>query len=96
MKIKTLFRKGTSKKIGSSKMSASQRRHLAKAVVVLQSNSIKDLIEQGQVKKLRVNGRDDVYSYRMGMNERVVFSPVDGKNIIHDVVDLRTKGSLIE
>ena len=36
-----------------------------------------------------------MYIYRMGLNERVIFSPTSGKNVIHDIVDVRSKQSLI-
>ena len=95
MANKTYVRKGTAKKIMTSKLSYTQKHRLARAVSDLQTRDLATLIRSGKVKK--VNNREDpnVYVYRMGLNERVVFSPTSGKNVIHDIVDVRSKQSLI-
>lgn len=95
MANKTYVRKGTAKKIMISKLSYTQKHRLARAVSDLQTRDLATLIRSGKVKK--VNNREDpnVYVYRMGLNERVVFSPTSGKNVIHDIVDVRSKQSLI-
>ena len=96
MAIKTLFAKGTARNVKQNGMTVLQKQRLSRAVTDLQNKSISVLSRMGKVRKLKVQGHDNVYVYRMGLYERVIFSPVDGKNIIHDVINVKTNDSLIK
>ena len=95
MANKTYIRKGTAKGIMTSKLSYTQKHRLARAVSDLQTKDLATLIRSGKVRKLNSHMDPNVYIYRMGLNERVIFSPTSGKNVIHDIVDVRSKQSLI-
>lgn len=94
--IKTFFRKGTAKSVKANGLTMVQKQRLARAVTDLQNKSLSTLSRMGKVRKINVQGNDNVYVYRMGVNERVIFSPVEGKNIIHDVINVKTYDSLIK
>ena len=96
MATKTLFERGTAKRVKANGLTLSQQQRLARAVTDLQTKSLSALSRVGKVRKLKVQNHDNVYVYRMGMYERVIFSPVEGKNFIHDVIDVRTNNSLIK
>lgn len=91
MARKTVFQKGSAGRIKRSGLSAAQAARLSKAIVQLEECDLKTLQAGGKVHKLNVPNRDDVYVFRAGMNERILFSPVDGQNVIHDIVDVRSQ-----
>ena len=96
MMAKIIFGKGAAKTVKSTVSSSLQARRLARALVDLQSNSLEDLQRAGKVKKLRVVGNNNVYVFRIGPSERIIFSPIHGENIIHDVIDMRKNRSIVK
>lgn len=90
---KTVLRKGAARSMQSTVTSASQAKRLSKAIKALQETPLNDLKRRGLVKKVHVTGRDDIYAYRVGLKERIVFSQVGGRNVIHDIVDFSNKRS---
>ena len=93
MASKTLLKKGSAKGIRSSITSSAQAKRLARAILELQNYSITELQKRGKVRKLNVAG-GNVYTYRVGVSERIIFSPMEGKNIVHDIVDIRNDKSM--
>ena len=95
MATKIYVRKGTANTIMNSKLYYLQRHRLARAVLNLQTKDLATLIRAGKVKKVTNHVDPNVYVYRMGLNERVIFSHTRGNNVIHDIIDAKSKQSLI-
>ena len=89
----TLFRKGAAKCMKSSITSPKQAKRLAKAILELQNCSLNELQRKGKVRKLNV-ANSDIYVFRVGLSERIVFSQLEDKNIVHDIVDVKKGHSI--
>lgn len=89
-----VIKKGSTKRMRASGTSPWRAKRLSKAIKSLQNFSIEELMQKGVVKKLNVSGRNDVYIYRVGLRERIIFSPVSGKNLIHDIVACDNTGKV--
>lgn len=89
-----IIKKGSTKRMRAWVTSPWQAGRLSRAIKSLQNFSIEELTHRGVVRKLNVSGRDDVYIYRVGRRERIIFSPVSGKNLIHDIVVCNNSGKI--
>ena len=49
----------------------------------------------GKVRKLRIQDISNIYAFRVGMSERILFTPIDDKIMIHDIVDVRNNKSMV-
>ena len=83
----TFFNKSLTKKIKQSKVSPYKARHLKRAIVEIDTIPVDDLCKTGRAKKLKVAGQDNLYAYRLSSSDRILFSLIDGKKIVHDIVD---------
>ena len=88
MGIQAVFKKGSAHRIRVAVTSPAQARRLSRAIRYLQRYPLSVLIKNGMVKKLKAAGKDNVYAFSAGAKERIVFSPVNNKIVIHDIVDL--------
>lgn len=84
---KTVFDKEVVSGIKKSKMSPFRARRLKRAIINISSSNIENLCKSGRVKKLKIQGYEDLYAYRVSSSERIVFSLINGQKIIHDIVD---------
>lgn len=94
MAIRILLRKGSSRKLKSTVQSPKQAQRISKAIKQLGSYDLEALQRAGKVKKLKLSNHDNVYVFRVGLNERIIFSPVNGQNVIHDIVDVKSGHSV--
>lgn len=81
-----LLKKGASRRMKKNITSPRQAKRLSIAIKMLESTPIARLEQKGTVKKLNVSGRDDVYSYRVCPNIRMVFSLVGKDYVVHDIL----------
>lgn len=86
---RVLLKKGVWKIIKSSKMTSRQAQKISDALIALESKPLSQLIESGKVKKLKIPNYDNIYAFRIGISERIIFSPSNGENIVHDIVDIK-------
>lgn len=96
MSRRTILRRGSSRRMKVTVTSPGQARRISTAMKTLQSIPLSELERVEVVKKLKVSNRDDIYAYRVGPMERIVFSPIgsDGSDyIIHDIVSFDSKRS---
>ena len=89
MARQVMLKKGSANRIRYSITSYSQAKRISNAIKSLQRLPLDELEQRGLVKKLKVAGRNDVYSFHVGLKERIVFSPIGDKYVIHDIVDLK-------
>ncbi len=92
---KVKIKKGASRLIKSSTISSRQAQKISKAIIELQNTDLHVLQKMGKVRKLRVQDPSNIYAFRAGMSERIIFTPVENKIMIHDIVDVRDKKSMI-
>lgn len=92
---KMRIKKGSSRLIKSSNISSKQAQKISKAIMELQNTQLQLLQKTGKIKKLKLPNLSNVYSFRAGMSERIIFSQVDDKLVIHDIVDVRNNKSII-
>lgn len=88
MAIRTYFKKGTAQQAKKSITSPRLANRLSKAIEQLENDDLDRLERMGKVRKIRTVGDYDIYMYRVTPSKRIVFSPVAGKNYIHDVISL--------
>lgn len=91
----TVLEKGSSRRMKITVKSPAQARRLSIALQSLQHTPLEELKQRKMIRKLRVEGRDDVYTLRVGPKERIIFSPTDNKIFIHDIVFLNSQNSVI-
>ncbi len=94
MATRIVMRKGSSRRLKSTVQSSKQAQRLSKAIKQLGAYDLETLQRAGKVKKLNLSNHDNVYVFRVGLNERIVFSPVNGQNVIHDIVDVKSGQSV--
>lgn len=95
MANKVKVKKGTSRSIRSSTISSRQAQKISKAIVELQNTDLHILQKMGKVRKLRIQDISNIYAFRVGMSERILFTPIDDKIMIHDIVDVRNNKSMV-
>lgn len=93
MSGQAMLKKGSSHRMEVTVTSPGQARRISSAMKTLQSTPFTELERVEIVKKLKVSNRDDIYAYRVGPMERIVFSPVGSDYIIHDIVSFDSKHS---
>lgn len=86
----TLFKKNVTTKIKTSEVSPYKARRLKQAIIDIDSIPIETLCKSGRVLKLNISGQDNLYAYRVGSSTRIVFTTVDGKKIVQDIIDTDT------
>lgn len=99
MCAKVLMKRGSSKNARSRVSSKAQALRLKKALEDLENYSIDELIRARKVYKIQTHTerKESIYAYRLGLNERIIFTSRGNENIIHDIVvlDRRKIRSLI-
>ena len=90
MRYSTVFKKGSAKQIKAVVTSPRKAQRLSKAIVKLETVNMKKLLQTGKVKQIKATGGNSYYVYRISPTERLVFSNVNGKNYIHDVVSAKS------
>lgn len=85
---KTLLRRGASRNISHSVSSRRQAHRLSRALSDLRESDLNTLQQAGKVCKIDIPNSDNIYLYRAGLNERIIFSPQNGEHIIYDIVDV--------
>lgn len=86
MALMTVFKKGTAKDIRVSVSSPRLAHRLSRAFFQIENSDIEKLVRIGRVKRIRKGNGKDYYVYRLTPTERIVFSSIDGKNYVHDVI----------
>lgn len=85
----TVFNKAVIPKIKSSKMSPSKARKFRRAIATIDATSIENMCKTGKAKKIQVAGQPgNVYMFRAGNKERIIFSVENEKKFIQDLVDV--------
>lgn len=99
MCAKVLMKRGSSRNARSRVSSKAQAWRLKKALKDLENYSIDELIRARKVYKIQTHTEieENLYAYRLGLNERIIFTPRGNENIVHDIVvlDRRKMISLI-
>ena len=83
----TLLNKNVTKKIKQSTVSPHQARTLKRAIIEIDTTPVEELCKTGRAAKLRVAGHNNLYAYRLSSSNRILFSQMGGKKIIHDIVN---------
>lgn len=85
----TVFNKAVIPKIKSSKMSPIKARKFSRAIATIDATPIEIMCKTGKAKKIDVAGQSgNIYMYRVGNKERIIFSVENGKKIVQDLVDV--------
>lgn len=93
MDDQAMLKKGSAKRMRVTVTSSAQARRISRALQILQRVSLSELEQRKLVKKMSVASRGDIYAFRAGPKERIVFSPRDGKILIHDIIDFSDRHS---
>ncbi len=93
MASQTLLKRGSAVQVKASITSSRQAKRLQTALKCLQNYDLRTLEKCGRVKKLNVTCPENIYTFRVGPKERIVFSQIHGKNIIHDIVKVQGSGN---
>jgi len=83
----TWYRSGISKEVKSSNISSFQAKRVRRALEIIQATPPKELIRMDNVKKIKVQGREDMYLYRVDLRQRIILSIDNEHKIIHSIVD---------
>lgn len=86
MAEKTMVPKTLVKEIKKTKISPLTTRRIRLAIEDINTTPIDALCKSGKVRKLNLQSEDNVYIYRAGVRERVVFSIKDKAKIVRDVI----------
>ena len=85
----TVFNKAVIPKIKSSKMSPIKARKFSRAIATIEATPVEIMCKTGKAKKIDVAGQSgNIYIYRAGNRERVIFSVENEKKIVQDLVDV--------
>ena len=85
----TVFNKAVIPKIKSSKMSPVKARKFSRAIATIDATPIEVMCKTGKAKRIHVAGQSgNVYMYRAGNKERIIFSVENEKKIVQDFVDV--------
>ena len=94
MRNSVKIKKGASRAMKTSEISSRKAEKISKAILELQSTSLADLQKMGKVRKLKIQNLSNVFTFRVGLSERILFTPVDDKIMIHDIIDVRNSKSI--
>ncbi len=83
----TWYRSGISKEVKSSNISSFQAKRVRRALEIIQATPSKELVRMDNVKKNKVQGREDMYLYRVDLRQRIILSIDNEHKIIHSIVD---------
>ena len=83
----TWYRSGISKEVKSSNISSFRAKRVRRALEIIQATPSKELIGMDNVKKIKVQGREDMYLYRVDLRQRIILSIDNEHKIIHSIVD---------
>jgi len=83
----TWFRGGISKEAKASNISSLQAKRVRNALEIIQATSSSALIKMDNVKKIKVDGRDNIYIYRVDLRQRIILSIDNENKIILSIVD---------
>lgn len=86
MAEKTMVPKTLVKEIKKTKISPLTTRRIRLAIEDINTTPIDTLCKSGKVRKLNLQSEDNVYIYRAGVRERVIFSIKDKAKIVRDVI----------
>lgn len=88
MAANTFFEKSVVSEIKNSNMNSIKAKRINRAIVNLDSSSLESLCRAGRVRKMNIKDKNNLYLYRINNRERIVFSVIDGKKVIHDIIDV--------
>lgn len=86
MAEKTMIPKSLVKEMKKTKNSPLTTRRIRLAIEDINTSTIDALCKSGRVRKIHVPTEDNVYIYRAGVRERIVFSVKDEVKIVQDVI----------
>lgn len=89
---KTLFNKNVAQKIKKTKVSRYKARKLQQAIIQLDQTPVDVLCKTGRAFKINTGSQTDLYAYRVGVADRIIFTASDGQKIVHDIIDTDTIG----
>lgn len=89
---KTLFNKNVTQKIKKTKVSRYKARKLQQAIIQIDQTPVEVLCKTGRAFKINAGSQKDLYAYRVGVTDRIIFTASDGKKIVHDIIDTDTIG----
>ena len=83
----TWFRSRISKEVKASNISSFQAKRVRRALEIIQATPTSELIKMDNVKKIKMDGGDNIYIYRVDLRQRVILSIDKENKIIHSIVD---------
>ena len=83
----TWFRSGISKEVKASNISSFQAKRIRSALKIIQDTPPSELIKMDNVKKIKLDDRDNIYIYRVDLRRRIILSIDNENKIIHSIVD---------
>lgn len=86
MTEKTMIPKALVKEINRAQTPPRTTRRIRLAIDDINTSAIDSLCKSGKVRKINVPTKENVYIYRAGVCDRVVFSVKDKMKIIQDVI----------
>lgn len=95
-KSKAYFDKRIIDRISGNSMPAHKSRELARVISDLDNVPMSILRIAGRVRKVNDSDGGKYYVYRMNPHDRVLFSVADGEKTICDIIDVRSKKSILK
>lgn len=91
----TFIVKGTAENIENGIISHAKATALTRAIIDLNTTKLESLLKTGKVHKFPSIITKKTYVYKMSPDDRIIFSVESGKNIIRDVIDMKTEKSIL-
>lgn len=88
MTNKALIDKSIVKQIKTSNISPIRARQISNALRTIDTSNIQTMTVTGKIKKLSVNSEFPVYMYRVNLKDRIIFSEIDNKRVIHKLINI--------
>lgn len=87
MATKTFVQKSLLSDVKKTHTSRQKANRISRAIVMIDTVPVETLCRTGKAKKVLLQGKDNLYMYRAGNRERILFSIEGSRNVIHDVID---------
>ena len=88
MAKKAMIDKSIVKLLKTSDISPIRAKQIIKALHTIDTSSMNIMRVTGKVKKISVDSHVPMYMYRVNLKDRIIFSELDDRRIIHKLIDL--------
>ena len=88
MTSKVMIEKSIVKQLKTSNISPVRAKQIIKALHTIDTSKISSMQVTGKVKKLSTDSHIPMYMYRVNLKDRIIFSEMDDKRIIHKIINV--------